>query len=274
MVKTKTIQNVSFVALALTLACGLLALPGCSIPSRGASTESQLVASNNGDNGRSQGSLPPALIALFDDKSESVKSARISPLREEDLIALFNRLRITGGELAFGLIGESSDRPLVRLRISPPPVKPGKPEVQNAFERAESDASFQIQEEKYQSEVRFWKEEVDRRVNAFLDVVRPRLQQRAADMRSPVNGALARAELFLNEPESVWARSPRRYIILNSDAVDTTKSAPVMIRSGTTLVLINGSGSLGVLKSQNPLRFESIQAALDFIAAEDIGSRQ
>lgn len=85
---------------------------------------------------RSQSYLAPGLYSVFDDKSRSVKSARIDPLQEQDLMILINVLRQTGGELSFGLIGESRMRPLLRLRVSVPPTRPARREVQNPFERA------------------------------------------------------------------------------------------------------------------------------------------
>jgi hypothetical protein len=96
---------------------------------------------------QSQIALTPGLYSVFDDKSRSVKTARMSPIQEQDLKSLIDILRLTGGELTFGLIGELSDRPLLRLRIPVPPARPVEPEVQNAFERAEQDAAFQEQVE-------------------------------------------------------------------------------------------------------------------------------
>ena len=250
-----------FLLTLLILVSGCFAAPGSS----GLTPSAGLV-----DNLRDASPIP-VLFAVFEDKSGSVKSARISPLREEDLAALIRTLRIAGGELAFGLIGESTDRPLLRLRVPVPPARPLKAEVQNAFERAEQDARFQEPLERYEAELRQWNADVDQRASAFLNAVRPRLQEKATAKRSPINAALTRSELFLNEPVTTWPNDPHRYIILNSDAIDTTKSALVSLKSGATLVLINGSGSLGIVESLKPLRFESVQAALDHISATEIG---
>lgn len=264
------LKSVVVLIAGLALLAALLLSTGC-YRSNGMTNKSQnnrveLVVTSH-----KQNALVPALYAVFDDKSGSVKSARITPLREEDLGSLIDTMRLTGGELAFGLIGESTNRPLSRLRIPVPPPRPTKRDVQNAFERAEQDALFQEQLEKYEGDMRDWKADVDRRVSAFLDAVRPRLQEKATAKSSPINAALTRSELFLNEPVTAWPNAPHRYIILNSDAIDTTKSPRVTLKSGTTLVLINGSGSLGILESYKPLRFESVQAALDHITATEIG---
>jgi len=215
--------------------------------------------------------LTPNLYAVFDDKSRSVKSARMSPIQEQDLTALINILRQTGGDLAFGLIGESSDRPLLRLRIPAPPALPVRTKVQNPFERAEQDSLFQEQMKKYEEEQQRWETEINRRIAVFMDAVRPRLQQPARENATDIYSALERAELFLNEPGAVWPGQTHSFIILNSDGADTTKRKPVEIRSGARLLLINGSGSVGTLGSLNPLRFESKQAAFDFITAKELG---
>lgn len=261
-------QKLGLAVAALLLWMSLLLVSGCfSTPriddSRPRPTTQVLVSEES--------SLFPVLCALFDDKSSSMKSARVNPLREEDLIALIKTLRTTGGELAFGLIGDSTDRPLLRLRIPTPPPRPQKPEIQNAFERAEEDALFQQQLEQYEADMKNWSADIDQRTSSFIDAVRPRLREQAIAKTSPINSALIRSELFLNEPATAWNKAPRRYIILNSDAIDTTKTAPATIKSGATVMLVNGNGSLGTLQSLEPIRFESIKAAFDHIAATEIG---
>src|SRR5205085_8455322 len=211
------------------------------------------------------------LYAVFDDKSRSVKSARMSPIQEQDLTALINILRQTGGELAFGLIGESSDRPLVRLRIPVPPTPPVRTVVQNPFERAEQDSLFQEQMRKYEEERQSWEADVNQRIAVFIAAVKPRLQQPARENATDIVSALERAELFLSEPGAVWPGQTHSFIILNSDGADTTKRKPVEIRSGARLLLINGSGNLGTLGLLNPLRFESKQAAFDFLSVTELG---
>jgi hypothetical protein len=265
----KYIKSTSMLVVILFLQGVLLLSTGC-FSSKGTTGNTQNSNIESVLASPQQDAVAPVLFAGFDDESGSIKSARITRLQERDLVTLIDILRLTGGELAFGLIGDATDRPLLRLRIPVPPIRPAKTEIQNAFERAEQDAQFQGLVEKYEADVRHWKEDVDLRVNAFLDAVRPRLQGKAMARRSPIYTALTRSELFLNEPGNAWPMTPHRYIILNSDAIDTTKSTPVTIKSGATLILINGSGSVGVLESLHPLRFESIQAALEYITATEI----
>ena len=186
-------------------------------------------------------------------------------------MALINVLRQTGGELSFGLIGESSNRPLLRLRIPTPPVPPAKREAQNPFERAEQDSAFQEEMKGYEAKRQSWEREIGVRISQFMEAARPRLQEPARDRATDIYSALDRAELFLNEPEAVWPAETHRYIILNSDGINTVKRKPAEIKSGARLLLINGNGSLGTLASFQPLRFESKQSAWDYIAATECG---
>jgi hypothetical protein len=113
--------------------------------------------------------------------------------------------------------------------------------------------------------------EVNQRIDAFMEAARPRLQEPAKDKATDISSALARAELFLNEPGAVWPAETHRLIILNSDGIATANRKPAEIKSGARLLLINGNGSLGMLEPLHPLRFESKQAALDYIAATELG---
>lgn len=226
----------------------------------------------DGDNQNNR-SHAPALYALFDDKSGSVNSARLTPVQEQDLLRLIDILRQTGGELAFGLIGESSNRPLVRLRIPSPPPAPVKRDAQNPFERAEQDAAFQSEVDDYNTKHQFWERDVNQCINVFLSAVRPRLQQPAHEKATDISSALERAELFLNEPDDAWPAetAPHKYIILNSDGIATVNRKTVEIRSGARLLLINGIGSSGIFASLHPLQFESKEAAFDFLKTTELG---
>jgi hypothetical protein len=253
------------------LLCATLFLSGCGAP-RSISLQGDHEQTESVETVKTQIVTMPGLYAVFDDKSRSVKSARIAPVEEQDLAALINILRQTGGELAFGLIGESSARPLLRLHIPVPPVRPVMREASNPFERAEQDSALQDKMSEYETKHQRWETEVNGRIEIFLQAARPRLQEPARDRVTDISSALDRAEIFLNEPGEVWpTEKTHRYIIMNSDGIATANRKPVEIKSGARLLLINGSGSTGTLASLQPVRFESKQAALDFIAATEIG---
>jgi len=265
-------KTASIIITCALLFCVSLLLAACGTSS-GTSLSDDNTHKESIEANKNQSHLVPGLYSVFDDKSGSVKTARISPIQEQDLLSLINVLRQTGGELSFGLIGESRMRPLLRLRIPVPPAPPVKRDFQNAFERAEEDSAFQGAMESYEAKRKQWEADVNQRIDVFMQAVRPPLQQPAREKATDIVGALERAELFLNEPDAVWpAETARhRYVILNSDGVATTNRKPVEIRSGACLLLINGSGSLGTIEPLHPLQFESKQAALDYITATELG---
>jgi hypothetical protein len=133
-------------------------------------------------------------------------NARSTPVQESDLVELIATLRTRGGALAYGLIGESTALPLVRLRISAPPQKPAEPTDKNPFARAEKASSYAEKLKQYESKYQEWDKEANRRMEAFLEVVRQRITGLRKDRTSPVYEALGRAELFLSEP-GAWHRA-------------------------------------------------------------------
>lgn len=213
--------------------------------------------------------MSPVRIAVFQDKSRSVNETRTIQLTEEDFLFLIGILRITSGELAFGIVDDKSSRPLLRLRIEAAPPRPVEEVVSNVFERAESDAAYQQELTKYEAKLKEWRDETDANAKAFIAKLKPLLEEKAGAGRTNVYEAIARINLFAGESEASWPVPTHRYAVVNSDCIDTVHSKPVKISDQVKLVLINGAGSTGVLESAHPLRFESVQAALDFIRANE-----
>jgi hypothetical protein len=222
----------------------------------------------------------PIRMAVFQDKSGSANTTRTEQPTEQDFASPISLLRCTGGELAVGIVDDVSNSSLVRLRIEPPPTPPVVLEVSNVFERAQQDAAFQQRLNDYNQAVNKWRAQTDSRAGAFLaqiskalQQISKALQQKSTAKKTNVWSALARADLFLNEPDATWPRPTRRYAVFNSDGVDTARSKPIAIKSGAQLIVVNGIGSTGVFQSLNPERFESLQAAFQFISAKEKGGK-
>jgi hypothetical protein len=81
-----------------------------------------------------------------------------------------------------------------------------------------------------------------------------------------VHGAAARAVLFLGEPDVIWSSLPAEYVIFVSDGLDNVRKPAISFIGHPTVLIVNGSASLGAIGNLNPLRFESIDAAFGFIA--------
>lgn len=216
----------------------------------------------------------PIRIATFQDKTGSSLSTRTEQLGENDFLTPINLLRCTGGELAFGLINDQSNRPLLRLRIEVPPAKPTEPKGGNPFERAEREAAYENQLTEYEENLRIWESQTNKRVNTFMNALKPLLAQKANARTTSIWPAVARADLFLSEQDTDWPRPTHRYAVFNTDAIDTAHSTPVTMRSEAKMLLINGVASVGVLEPLAPLRFESAQSAFRFISATEPGDSQ
>lgn len=215
----------------------------------------------------------PVKICVFLDKSGSANQTRVEQIRREELASLVALLRQTGGALAFGLIRDNSNLPLLRLSIDPPPIAPlltkkGENVFQGALDRAE----HQKEMARFSIKHRRWEEETDRRVHAFTEKIGPILEQRAYARRTDIWGAVQRADLFLGEDYAVWGGQTKRFIIFISDGQDNVKMPAVTeMKSGPRMIVVNASGSVGSLEPFNPVRFESNEAAFNYIIASNQG---
>jgi hypothetical protein len=102
-------------------------------------------------------------------------------------------------------------------------------------------------------------------VTALLD--RP-----AEAARSPVWDAVARADWFLAEPEAPPTPGARRALVLVSDGIDDVRGRPGLrreplrtLRSGATVLIVNGGATVGSLAALAPLPFESFDAAVRYL---------
>lgn len=204
----------------------------------------------------------PLAVVIFDDKSSSVQSGRMVPLTENDVQAGLDLVKTTGGVLALGFIGETSDRPLLRVSLAPPPMAPPPPDAANPFQRRAQEETYRQQWSLYAARRQEWEADTNRQVEMFLVAARPRLQAPATQRATGIHEALARAALLLNEPA---LQSGRRFILLNTDGLATTPHAPVNLPPGTRLLLCNGTGSTGALAvyASAVQRFEAVRPALD-----------
>lgn len=217
--------------------------------------------------------LNPIRMVVFQDKTGSSATTRTSQLSEDDFTAPIGLLRCTGGELAVGIVDDVSNTSLARLRIEPPPTLEEEHQASNVFERAQQDAASQQRLSDHNETLNKWRAETDKRVGTFLAQISKVLQQKPNAKKTNVWSAISRADLFLSESDATWRRPTHRYAVFNTDGVDTARSKPTTIKSGAQLIIINGNGSTGIFQSLNPERFESVQAAFQFISAKETGGK-
>lgn len=213
--------------------------------------------------------MPLALATMFD-QTASANSTRTEQPNLPELMPLIERIKRSGGELAMGLIRDRSNRPLLRLRIEPPPIAPNRPSNGgNTYEVARRLDQYDADYREFQYKYDIWQQTANERIKVFVEALRALLAQPANARRTDLFNALARADLFLSEASLGFGTTtrPLKMILLVSDGKDNVGAKIPAMRSNARIIVVNGVGSLGSLERLNPppLQFESFEAAVRFI---------
>jgi len=212
---------------------------------------------------------PPAQVRIcfLQDKSGSIRQTRTETLRPEQARLLAELIDRRGGEFAFGVIAERSDRPLLRLSFEPRPPEPEKPTPpKNPWLRKRFEETEMVLWRRRKAEWDQAMQERRKRIDAFLQEVQSRLEGPLAP-KSDVCGGIRRCDLFLAEP---YGQPTLDFLLVVSDGLHNVPSSPCPkdLRSQARLILVNGEGLLGVLEPYRPIRFEAFDPAVDFIRRE------
>lgn len=194
--------------------------------------------------------------------------ARISASLD-DLTPLFDRLRVSGGEIGFGRITDDSDMPLIRCYVPEPPEPPTFPPAPsgNVFANANLRKREEAERKKYEAKRRAWEADANARINAFIAAITPVLAAPPTAPRTDIVAAIARGDLMIAEPSSFRRPAQTAIVVITDGYHNATAAATLTLRSNTQVVIVNGIGSLGILEklSLRPLRFESTAAAIRYI---------
>jgi hypothetical protein len=219
--------------------------------------------------------VPPFRAAVLYDVTASRNEARISA-SIDDFAPIFDRLRMSGGEVGFGLIREDSDHPLIRCYIpAPPEPPPPTPAVTggNLFVNANNRKREDIERRKYEAKRRAWDADANARINAFIVAITSFLDAPGDAPATDLTAAVERGDLMLAEPSEFTNAATAIILITDGLHNATSKTTPTM-RSTARVAIVNGVGSMGALAklTPTPLRFESTAAAIRYVA-EDGGAR-
>jgi hypothetical protein len=214
--------------------------------------------------------VPPLRAAVLYDVTASRNTARISASLD-DFAPLFDRLRLSGGEVGFGLIREDSDRPLIRCYVPAPPEPPTPaPPLTNGgnlFVNANNRKRNDAERKRYEAKRRAWEADATARINVFIVAITPLLDAPGDAPATDLTAAVERGDLMLAEPSEF--ANVTMAVILITDGVHnaTAKTTPTM-RSTARVAVVNGVGSMGALAklTPTPLRFESTAAAVRYVA--------
>ncbi len=220
--------------------------------------------------------VAPFRGAVLFDVTASRNEARIAASLD-DFAPIFDRLRMAGGELGFGLIREDSDHPLIRCYIPAPPEPPtpAQPPANggNLFVNANNRKREDAERKKYETKRRAWEADANARINAFIVAITPLLEVPSDAPATDLTTAVERGDLMLAEPSEFTNATTAIILITDGLHNATAKMTPTM-RSNARVAIVNGVGSMGALAklTPTPLRFESTAAAVRYFA-EDGGAR-
>jgi hypothetical protein len=215
---------------------------------------------------------PPFRGAVVHDITYSRDTARVSASLD-DFCPIFDRLRVTGGELGFGSIREDSDRPLIRCYVPAPPEPPPPPPPAtgggNVFVNTNNLKRYDAERKKYEAKRRAWEADANARINAFIAVLTPLLGAPATAPSTDLTAAVERGDLMLAEP-SAFPHADTAIILITDGIHNATAKETPTIRSNARIAIVNGVGSTGALAKLDPmpLRFESTAAAIRYFAGE------
>jgi hypothetical protein len=219
--------------------------------------------------------VPPFRAAVLYDVTASRNVARIAA-SIDDFAPIFDRLRMAGGEVGFGLIREDSDRPLIRCYIPDPPEAPtpAPPPTNggNLFVNANNRKREDAERKKYDAKRRAWEADANARINAFIAAITPLLETPADAQATDLTAAVERGDLMLAEP-SEFPNATTAIILITDGLHNATARTTPTMHSSARVAIVNGVGSMGTLAKLTPmpLRFESTAAAVRYFA-EDGGA--
>ena len=282
----------------LLMATLLLSLAGCSTSSQ---TPTSLSAASPPD-AVVQESQPlqvppqsprPFKVVMLLDFSGSSSQHRIEMPNVETLQPLLESVSNAGGVIALGAVCNDSNQPFTRLAIAEPPPFPEDelhnatpptpidetgvnplrlPEKQREFDLALAEYSQRMAEdealiEQHQQAMAAHQSAGQAEIATFSEAIAPLLTRPIDCNYTDLWGGLQRADLLLSEDSSVWSTPPDFYLLVVSDGLDTKGKSEVTLTSNPEILLVNGSGSVGIFADLEHKAFESVDAAIAHLAS-------
>lgn len=185
-----------------------------------------------------------------------------------------------GGRLKILAICHNSDHPLPSLDFPPPLTSPQPPaplpdpNKVNTFEYvklkqewAKKMAVYQANQAKVDRDNQARSQQGNISIQAFLQQVRPLISAPANCTATDILGGIARADLALNERSPQGAKPMKKVALFITDGEHNTTpvTKPPIFKSKPKLLVVSGGKGTGIFESLNPIKFESIDAAISDI---------
>ena len=217
-------------------------------------------------------------IVILQDKSLSIYKNRVPQIKQQDLQPLIDLLRSCSGEISVGVISDNNfeklhdleGKPLTRLRIEKSPEPPSSPpttQTRNPIFALQEQQSFRKEKELYEQALAQWNKTTESRIVKFKKELEYLIELKAASKHTDIVSPFVRGNLFLSEPQvGSTVPSQKFFLLLTDGQHDASKFGEALsITGGVELILVNGAGRTGILKLLQPLRFENLGAAINFV---------
>lgn len=213
----------------------------------------------------------PVEIGVAVDQSGSMRWSGTPAVTAEDLKPLLEQVLNCGGTLGVTFIRFDSAKPVERFRVPEPPPMPAQP----AQNKDEEDYEFADRLDEYRRQVKEREKAIRQKRADLQPKVESYLNNLAALLaRSPKGAtafwsAISRLKIFLTESTAAWRDRPHRYLIIVSDAADTTGKTINAFKSDATILWVNANAPDKNLKDFPSKRFENFSAAVAEILATE-----
>ena len=224
------------------------------------------------------------------DNSGSMQTARTDAPKISHVLTVLDLLSRTGGNFAISNICSQSNKPLLRLTLSPPPslskdISKRLDELSNDDTKAEEETEekprknpFEVKKKKKEFKEKMPKvleeirelekqfEENYKKNRALVKGFQPKLKKilnqprdcQFTDIKSSIN----RANLFLNEPNTSETKNIRKFAVFITDGQHevepkNSKQATKIQIKKEHIFLVNGSSDIGIFSSIPHKRFEA-----------------
>jgi hypothetical protein len=221
--------------------------------------------------------LMPMEIATIIDKTGSTEPNKIPDLAEEQLTTIAKALQARGGEFRLLALCSDSDKVLAHLKLSVPATAPAvvaplpEENTMNALEYAKLQEDREAKVAEYnQQKAAFDRTNQAQKLASELAIATfikdaKRILAKAPTCRATdIIGGIKRVDLYLNERQPAGAIPARHVAFFISDGEHNTTGAtkPPEMKSKPEIIVVSPGSGAGMLEQLNPVKFESIDAAI------------
>jgi hypothetical protein len=221
--------------------------------------------------------LSPLHLAGILDKTGSTEQNKIPNFTEEQLRTIAKALQERSGEFRLLALCSDSDKVLAHLKIpvsatSPAAVAPLPEEnTMNSIEYAKLQeeregkvAAYSQQKAAFDRANQAQKLANELAIATFLKEAKPILAKAPTCRATDIVGGIKRVDLYLTERQPAGAIPARKVAFFVTDGEHNTTPAtkPPEMKSKAEIVVVSPGSGAGMLEQLNPVKFESIDAAI------------